>query len=1096
MLPAPHYKGNIAAWSARAMPKPPFADLLLYIRTLCGEPRRADLTDSQLLDRFLTHREETAFALLVQRYGPLVLGVCRRVLRDAHAAEDVFQATFLVLARRAASIRKRANIGTWLHGVAQRVALRARAQRMAQRELERQASAMTPSEPIDERTWGDLRAVLDEEVAALPAKYASAIILCYLQDKSYDQAAKELRCSKTTVARRVALARGLLHDRLVRRGITLSAGAVAAALCSKANGAPVGALLTIETVKAALCFTAEKAATTGVSATVLSLAEYAMGATAGIRAKVMIAALLCALVLGGAGWAARGKLTEWASDMPHSPQVESGGDRGQPPAMKRPAAGEPLPTGAVTRLGSAAFRHGSSVYDVAYTPDGKSLVSAASAGSVCLWDSATGKLLWRVSDDHLGSNPRISMSADGKTLAIATLNNFSLLETATGKVLIRQPWANVSEKRFRPSMAIAPDLGTVAFGLDKARATLFDTATGNEKISFLALSAKPIRGDLGYKNTLAFSADSKTIFGGIYAGPVVAGAFDAATGKFLRALEFDIQPELLVVSPNGRLLAGINLRYVSRIMGDTSKIEPALITILDLQTGKRVHQLTFETRAAYNACAAFSNDGSLFAISHLETTLLFDLTTGKMLRQFPSSSFVFSLAFSPDDTVLAAGTSDPCLTLWDVATGKPTAPSTGAGGHMSGLRFAADGKQLLNIADGVEWWDVAGSQRARRLPRNEDWKFGNRNWSGSWGALPALTADGKLLATPGPDRTVLLIDTQDGKVVRSFSGLESYVWAVALSLDGTLLIASSLHDPRAIVWNVATGARIRELKGYADQLEISPDGRWLATTAGVPSNPERDLTGPTFRLWDTHTGKLLPSAGPKENQQQQGQYFSFLTFTPDSSLLLTSARNVTRMWEVPSCKEVPLPAELAAHECRAAFSPDGRMLVTSDMRLWDVASWSERRRFVGHAYPPHSLEFSPDGRLLAAASDDAPVFLWDVYSQQAGGPAKKLSMEERAKLWRQLASEDAKDAFTAICALIAHGDESVPLLQENWKQSIGAGAKLKTDTLRQLRMLEVLEQLASGPARQFLKELTEQTGDSQLAQAAAQSLRRLEARVK
>src|SRR6185369_15309831 len=138
---------------------------------------------------FAARRDADAFAALVARHGPMVLGVCRRVVGDAHDAEDAFQATFLVLARRAGAIRKQASVGSWLFGVAQRIAVKARA-RVARGDRERRSATMPSNETSDELTWGELRAVLDEEIGRLPEKYQSAVVLCHLEGKSYEQAAQ------------------------------------------------------------------------------------------------------------------------------------------------------------------------------------------------------------------------------------------------------------------------------------------------------------------------------------------------------------------------------------------------------------------------------------------------------------------------------------------------------------------------------------------------------------------------------------------------------------------------------------------------------------------------------------------------------------------------------------------------------------------------------------------------------------------------------------------------------------------------------------------------------------------------------------------
>src|SRR5262249_33634011 len=166
------------------------------------------LTDQQLLQRFVATREEAAFATLVERHGPMVLGVCRAVLRHAQDAEDACQATFLVLARNAASIRKPTSLAHWLHGVAYRLARRAKADR--DRIYERRANDRSPPSPLDELTGRELRQILHEELAHLPERYRVPLILCYLEGKTQDEAARQLGWTAATLKGRVDRGRNLL----------------------------------------------------------------------------------------------------------------------------------------------------------------------------------------------------------------------------------------------------------------------------------------------------------------------------------------------------------------------------------------------------------------------------------------------------------------------------------------------------------------------------------------------------------------------------------------------------------------------------------------------------------------------------------------------------------------------------------------------------------------------------------------------------------------------------------------------------------------------------------------------------------------------
>ena len=173
------------------MANSPTGALLQFINRMIGMRAGEQGSDAHLLEQFITFRSEAAFEVLLKRHGPLVLGVCRRVLGHEQDADDVFQATFLVLARQAGSIRKRQAVGSWLYGVAYRPAMRAKAEAARRRKLERQAGTMPRAEPSTEPFWKELTPVLDEELHRLPEKYRAPLILCHLQGKTHEQAAHE-----------------------------------------------------------------------------------------------------------------------------------------------------------------------------------------------------------------------------------------------------------------------------------------------------------------------------------------------------------------------------------------------------------------------------------------------------------------------------------------------------------------------------------------------------------------------------------------------------------------------------------------------------------------------------------------------------------------------------------------------------------------------------------------------------------------------------------------------------------------------------------------------------------------------------------------
>jgi RNA polymerase sigma factor (sigma-70 family) len=295
------------------------------------------LGDGELLGRFLADRDEAAFAALVRRHGPMVLGVCRQVLGHAQDAEDAFQATFLVLLRRAAAIRKRESVGNWLYGVAYRTALEARAAAARRHASERQVRTMPEPTVEPAELPDDLRPVLDAELSRLPDRYRAAIVLCDLEGRPRREAALQLGIPEGTLSSRLAAGRRLLGRRLLRRGISLSAGALAAGLGAPAARAAVSGQLVQATVGSALAFTA------GVTpAAVLTLSERVVRAMLLTRVKHALVLVLALTVLGtGAG-------VLWTGATGREPTLaaqEDGRDRG---AAGRPEPGadrRPQPSG-------------------------------------------------------------------------------------------------------------------------------------------------------------------------------------------------------------------------------------------------------------------------------------------------------------------------------------------------------------------------------------------------------------------------------------------------------------------------------------------------------------------------------------------------------------------------------------------------------------------------------------------------------------------------------------------------------------------------------------------------------------------------------
>jgi RNA polymerase sigma factor (sigma-70 family) len=289
------------------------------------------LSDGQLLQRYVESGDRAALAALVERHGAMVFGVCRRALGNVHDAEDAFQAVFLLLVHKASAIAQCESVGSWLHGVAYRTALKARrAAAVRRRARERQLAASTVAPAVPDILERELRAILDEEIARLPERYRLPVILCYLEGKTHAEAARLLGCPLGTVATQLARARARLRPRLERRGITLPVGVLTVLLVEQAPAA-VPAALVLTTLQIAFSGAAGPAVTALTKGVFMTLTMTKVRLT-----TIML--LMLSLAGTGTGIVVHRRLA--AADRDTTPTVTAAPEaekapRTQPPADKR-----------------------------------------------------------------------------------------------------------------------------------------------------------------------------------------------------------------------------------------------------------------------------------------------------------------------------------------------------------------------------------------------------------------------------------------------------------------------------------------------------------------------------------------------------------------------------------------------------------------------------------------------------------------------------------------------------------------------------------------------------------------------------------------
>jgi len=1117
--------------------------LIHHLRALVDPARHEKACDDELLARWAASGDSHAFAALVWRHGPMVWRVARSVLRQPQDAEDAFQATFMILARKAAKLKRRHSVAGWLYQAAYQLALNAR--RAESRRHRRQALAHQPStvDPLDELTVREARAILTEELQHLPAAYRDAVVLCLYEGTTQEEAARQLGCARGTLAHRLERGRALLSQRLTRRGLA-PASALAVTLWSHSA---VSGRLVEQTITAAKGFALSNALPSAAAA-------LAHGALRTVILKKLVVSLSVVFVVGG--------LTLGAALVP-SPQTPpakaavgpaQGKPENNPPAAPRlDHFGDPLPPGAVGRVGSGRFRHGGEILrflaNIAYTPDGKSIVSAASDGSVRMWEAGTGKSKWQLTgtqEQHFRQG--MAISEDGKTLALLSNIGYMLVGCADGKQLAGYQWPNKLSEAIS-SVAISPDLSTLALGCDDGLLRVYDASTGKE---MQQIAAGPKSEDEP-PSALAFSKDGKALFVGENKNGRQAKvvSFDVVTGKLVRELPIEI-PFIagLVFSDDYRLLLAFGGNY-----NDLAKDGNGQAVIWDVQAAK-VRNIIKGSR--YLRRGVFSPDSKLLALHSRERAdrvnrehlgfAIVDAATGEILKSLPSLDYSVSVRFSPDGQTLAAATGmGGCITLWDVATGKLQSPSPQPLSPVYIARFLPGDKQLFTMGeDGAAWWDLSRGDPLRYLPG----EYMKEYWT-------ALSPDGKTVVKSNfKESDLALVDVATGQTIRTLSkGSEKsggFVGpeGVAFSPDGAkLFLAAGGSDPRVLVWEVATGRLLHEWKSLTEsvyRVAVSPDGRWLASWT-----PETDGD---IRLWDIAAAKLVRRLTPRSGSAATA------AFSADSSQLVTIVNRERfpvlggelQVWDVVTGAELPAFRGAKERFFCAAMTADGRMIsaghVDHTLRLLEVASGLERAKIEGHQQRAHSLDFSKDSRLLAAASSDAPVYLWDPYALEKSHYSAKLTVNDQGELWQALAGLDATKAFQAMRELIARPTEAVSLMRKGWQalpratvqqvekwiaevedsqyavrekavaqlQRFGASheallrqardkaASLELrrrldiilerrdpEKLRRTRMLEVLERIGTGPAQRLLQEFADQPEDTELSREAGAGLKRL-----
>jgi RNA polymerase sigma factor (sigma-70 family) len=1015
--------------------------LIRHVRRMVSGTAPDPATDAALLGRFVASRDEAAFEALVRRHGPMVLRVCCRLLADYHQAEDAFQATFLVLARKAGSVRPAGALAAWLHGVARRVARGARAAGARRRRRE----APTPDlavpaphpDPLAELTAREALQILDEEVVRLSTAYRLPVVLCCLEGLSQEEAARRLGWTPGSVKGRLERGRARLHARLVRRGLT-PAAALGAAELSRGS-AP--AALADAAVRRALAFAAGESAPG--SATLLAegvLREAALG-----RLKVAAALVLLGVGLIAAAGVAASSHSGTATPPASAPDPPTPAGA---PAARVDGDGDPLPPGAILRLGSLRLRHRSALRSVAFAPGGRLLISGGWERAIRWWDPTTGKEVRQTRAPEKGVDA-IAFSPDGKLLAGAALVGDVLLWDAASGRELRHLGGHRGQVH---GITFSPKGDRLVSG-DEAVARLWDVGTG-KVLHTLEVGQ-------GGVSAVAFSPDGRLVAAGDARG--TAFVWEADTGKPVRQFRGEGNyVHALAFSPDGTGLLTAVLNG------------PA--AVWDVTTGKPLAPLPGQPRDVQ--ALAFSPDGKVLATGAGSGRLrLWEWPARKErwdVAAHPDG--IHTLSFSPDGRTLASGSPESAIHLWDVATGKPLGRTAGHQERVTAVAYAPDGGTIFTGGwdRTVRAWDAAsGTERATFLIGTEKEDARSPFPVGTLSGL-AVAPDGKLLAVVCGDESVRFWELPSGKELYRLRGS-----CVAFAPDGRLFACGGRGTEGAEI-NMGvirlhardTGKLVRELHGHKTQitaLAFTPDGKTLVSRGmvlfgmrtGEPGESETEF----LRVWDVATGRQR-RAFPGRPLLAGG-----LVLSPDGRTLVSFADGDKTILLLEMATG-GARAEVRGHTdmlFQVAFAPDGRTLASGGMdgtvRLWDLPSGKEVARLEGHRGWVLSLAFSPDGRRLVSAGTDTTALVWDVARSTSGErPAARLGAEELRSAWQDLGG-DAGRAYRAVGALAAAPEQAVPFLAERVRPAAAPNAK------RVARLLADLDDERFGVREQASREL-------------------------
>jgi WD40 repeat protein len=775
--------------------------------------------------------------------------------------------------------------------------------------------------------------------------------------------------------------------------------------------------------------------------------------------------------------------------------------------------GDPLPPGAVARLGTLRYRLQGEPSLRGFTPDGKALLCLAEDGSLRLLDVHSGttthpKTSLGQEANAYGTHRKyqeVVLAGDCRTMGLDVPEGLVLADVLSGKQRgnisreMLMAWAN-NEMTNIASSVFSHDgrlLAVVRYEtaagqegeLKRTLLAWFDTSQG--KLLHYVRIRKGV-----FSGQTSFTRDGRTLAAVEHhegAGNASLRMWDVVSGKELRTVKLPEDVGAFEFLPDGKALILLGAAGGS-------------VRLLEAATGKEL--LRFPEKAGEAHAFTLAPDGAWLCVLGPRRARFFDAATGRELGllRHPSLGTDATTAFvSPDGRLLAAAGKHH-LMVWEVATRRAVHPMHGHLAPVGALAFAPGGRRLVATAQDatVLVWDLPGGREDRRFtpvapPADNDQQ---NDPSSPVGAGAAFSLDGKTLMAAWSGRTVQLWDAETSRPLRQLGAMPD-PRPVALSPDGGLLAAGG-SDGLVRLWRTDSGGEMRrfewhpplkeegEVAGGLTSVSFSPNSKALAVVGLLSVGESLRVQA---RLWEVSTGNerlrldFLPTLAILTNRRTRTNFSQLAetlaaAFSPDGSLLAVSDGSTIGLWDTASGRELRHFGGARVNARTVAFSPNGRLLAAGkhdgSIRLWSPDNGAVLGDVPGHGQAVTALAFSPDGKLLASGSEDTTVLLWDV-AQLLRGLAERNSGPVADKLqaqWDDLASADAARANRAIGALAAL-PEAVPFLKARLRPAE------PVDPRRLEKLLAALGSAQYAAREQATREL-ERLGD-----LAGQALRKL-----